>query len=1494
MNTNRSNLLRAALQTLAISAMPMASHAQNVISINLGANETNGSINTGSALTAGALPIAGTFWNNMSGATQTTPQSLINDLGSPSGASVTWSSANTWRSGSPGGTATSQNGILTKGYLDDGGAGCIVNVNNVPFLAYNVYVIRGSDQGGATNNANANYRPLTVNGTNYQGNQPLNTVSTATIAGGASTTGYNWTNNDTLLDGRNYHFAPNQAGLSLVIRGNTGTGRGPIAGVQIENAYAGTLRYWDIDGSTAGAGGASPTGVWDGSTTNWNNLAGDGTAVAWNGSNEAAVFAAGTGATGSYTVTVDGTQTTDAIILEEGNLTLTGGTINMVNAGVIRSFTGGNTLTINSDVTSVGNVAFDGVGSHVFGGSLVFLDPPENTPRGATNISSPINIPAAGSISQTSTINITGVTAIVDGTLTSLGPINLNGANLLGEGTISAVGNVNLANLGSGNNLTLAGNGSLTATGTLALNRGAVTLSGNAAVSVDQFNNPTAGIASTLNIADNAQLNVTSRMVLGDQTNATITVTQTGGTVTNTGAINNPGGNDMSNRWGHWGGSTTVYNLSGGSLNLTGAPLYLSWDGPATLDISGTGVANLKGINMGFGTRVNASTINLNAGGALNIGSDGIVTGGTANKFINLNGGTLGASADWATGLPVTMVSSSTVNTTGGSISLNGAITGTGDLNITGGKTVVLGGANTFIGATNVSGNSTVRIGNGAIHGSDITLAAGSTIGAGSLAAPGTGLANNVTAANGSGSTYRISPLASDKLDVLDFNVDTSHTVTIVPVGTVAANDVFEVLTYNTLSGAGYAGMNVVSGNPRLVVAKEPDDGVSLDVRVVSFDSVIWKGTDGTNPGLWDVDTTVNWQTDATVVATKFLNNDVVIFDDSAATTNVTLAGTIAPATVTFSNSSLNYALSGDGIGGAGGILKTGTGTVELGNANTYSGGTVVQAGLLRVGNGTAGSAGTGTVDIQGGSLEVNLAAAATYASPTLLAAGTTMTFTGTGDVNTTSTISGSGDLVFNRDGTVLHTGVGTAHLGSVTVNDGTLAIDAVQQANRFAANKLITVNPGATFEYRGVNATPTAGNSIDVTANSGTIRVVSGTSAFATDSHGHMRNITLNGSTMELNYAGTGTAYNGESIQLNGVFAVTGSTPSSIVTGGGADATTSGIAIIATKTFDVADVTSSPAVDLVVNAEIEDFDGGGGAINKAGAGTMALNNDCSYTGATAVQAGTLLVNALNVTSGVTVDSGATLGGTGTVTGGVIVAAGGTVAPGTSAGALNVGGTTLAGTYACELDGANTDTLAVTGNLDLTGSTLAISVLGGGATQSSYIIATYTGGLTGTFASVTGLPSGYAVNYDTPGQILLVGGGGDAYGDWETANGIGGAGSNVDSDGDGIPNGIEFVIGGDPSGPGSDSSGLLPTAAVDATYLTITYRRTDESSGYNPFIEYGSNLTGWTEAEGGVDGVVINETDDFYGAGIDRVQVQIPRALAVSSKLFARLRVDIP
>ena len=148
------------------------------------------------------------------------------------------------------------------------------------------------------------------------------------------------------------------------------------------------------------------------------------------------------------------------------------------------------------------------------------------------------------------------------------------------------------------------------------------------------------------------------------------------------------------------------------------------------------------------------------------------------------------------------------------------------------------------------------------------------------------------------------------------------------------------------------------------------------------------------------------------------------------------------------------------------------------------------------------------------------------------------------------------------------------------------------------------------------------------------------------------------------------------------------------------------------------------------------------------------------------------------------------------------------------------------------------------------------------------------------------------------GSLVVTTAGGSAFDSWASANGV--TGGSADSDDDGISNAIEFVIGGDPSGPGSESSGLLPTATTDANYLIVVYRRSDASASMaaaqQPYVEYGSSLTAgtWTKAQNGVNGVIITADNDFIGTGIDRVTVKIPKTLAVGSKLFGRLRADIP
>jgi autotransporter-associated beta strand protein len=95
------------------------------------------------------------------------------------------------------------------------------------------------------------------------------------------------------------------------------------------------------------------------------------------------------------------------------------------------------------------------------------------------------------------------------------------------------------------------------------------------------------------------------------------------------------------------------------------------------------------------------------------------------------------------------------------------------------------------------------------------------------------------------------------------------------------------------------------------------------------------------------------------------------------------------------------------------------------------------------------------------------------------------------------------------------------------------------------------------------------------------------------------------------------------------------------------------------TRTFTVNDAT--PDIDLEISALITN-----GGLTKAGTGTMELTGVNTYTGATTINAGTLLINASNAGAigDVNINSGGTLGGTGTVGGATTLNSGGFLSAG--------------------------------------------------------------------------------------------------------------------------------------------------------------------------------------------------------------------------------------
>jgi len=297
----------------------------------------------------------------------------------------------------------------------------------------------------------------------------------------------------------------------------------------------------------------------------------------------------------------------------------------------------------------------------------------------------------------------------------------------------------------------------------------------------------------------------------------------------------------------------------------------------------------------------------------------------------------------------------------------------------------------------------------------------------------------------------------------------------------------------------------------------------------------------------------------------------------------------------------------------------------------------------------------------------------------------------------------------------------------------------------------------------------------------------------------------------------------------------------------------------------------------------------GPGDFVKEGTGTLVLNNaSITYTGTTTVNAGTLKIDGAmssSATATVLVNAGTTLSGSGSVIRPVTCY--GTIAPGGSPGTLTTGATSLFGTLAIDLSATSSDKLSVTGNLTLgAASTLTVNLLSGGFSGTSCIIAECTGTLSGTFSSA---PAGYVISY-TSNQIILSHIPGYAL--WAAAKGLDGSvgkesGFTDDPDHDGIPNGIEFVLDGNPL---ASDHAHDPTIAVSADHITFTFTRRDDAVYLNPHAEFASNLTGpWTAVSDGVNGSVAVQSN---GSAPDTVTVTIPRGN--NPRMFVRLSVTNP
>ena len=174
----------------------------------------------------------------------------------------------------------------------------------------------------------------------------------------------------------------------------------------------------------------------------------------------------------------------------------------------------------------------------------------------------------------------------------------------------------------------------------------------------------------------------------------------------------------------------------------------------------------------------------------------------------------------------------------------------------------------------------------------------------------------------------------------------------------------------------------------------------------------------------------------------------------------------------------------------------------------------------------------------------------------------------------------------------------------------------------------------------------------------------------------------------------------------------------------------------------------------------------GAGVLNILNSGTMNLNNTSNTNeldNLTNETGGVVNLNA-NATVGASTINNGTIKGTGQMIGDFTNGSMGTLAPGASPGCMTITGNyTNTGTLEIEVEGTTActqhDQLIVTGTANL-GGTLDFPPFGGGYTGAACDEITIIDAATisGTFASVTGLPANWTLNYDYPnaGEVTIV------------------------------------------------------------------------------------------------------------------------------------------
>jgi autotransporter-associated beta strand protein len=376
------------------------------------------------------------------------------------------------------------------------------------------------------------------------------------------------------------------------------------------------------------------------------------------------------------------------------------------------------------------------------------------------------------------------------------------------------------------------------------------------------------------------------------------------------------------------------------------------------------------------------------------------------------------------------------------------------------------------------------------------------------------------------------------------------------------------------------------------------------------------------------------------------------VLDGTHVTTNFNAIATGNAGTYTFaSNIVVNSVIANNGMINNVALVKSGTGTLTLTAANTYTGGTTVDQGALFL-----DGAGSGAYVIPAGGLTISNATVTMAVNSGQIDPGNNVTLNG----SSTLTLTGNnylGSITFNNNGgtgtpTVTPTGVLTL-TGSITSSSNTVATGATTDIATIgagtldlggASNFLMTVNPVDPFNTGTANVAPLqAGLIINaLIQDGGILKQGGGILLLANAGNSYTGATTITTGTVKLGAAGAVPVSSSLVVGPNGTFDL-GGFSDSVGSLAGATPTTGGFVTntgaAATLTIG-ADNTSQTFAGIITAATPSNL-----ALTKVGSGTQTLTNSELYAGATTINGGAIaLGNAVNLASSpVTVNNTGTL-----------------------------------------------------------------------------------------------------------------------------------------------------------------------------------------------------------------------------------------------------------